>query len=210
MMAMMLLAVDCLSDTIPTTQNTLSLPNLVLLKTAIIISKKKIMTSSRENTSICLIEHDLNGDTLVTWSYPGVSLHIQALCIEKFNQHHSEKSAEPTPLLFFKVKSDWVYMDLSAARKDICSEITASALCIVTKVFNPEKYQALLLVLHEQFLSSGDPTKILEGYLSVYASEKFKSFDMSSFQDSDAMLAVSCVKDIVRYNPSTHNHCLSI
>jgi hypothetical protein len=160
--------------------------------------KERVMTS-RETTSICLLEHDLNGDTLVTWSYPGVDANLQSLCIDKFNQHYAaEKGAERTPFLFFKLKTDWVYMDLSATRRDVCSEITASSLCVVTKVFNPEKYQALLEVLHEQFLSSGDPTKILEGYLSVYASGKFKSFDMSSFQDSDAMLAVSCVKDIVR------------
>jgi hypothetical protein len=156
--------------------------------------------TNRESTSICLLEHDLNGDTLVTWSYPGVPAHLQALCIDKFKQHYTGKG-EPTPLLYFKVKSDWVYMDFAASRKEVCSEITASALCVVTKVFNPEKYQALLTVLHEQFLSSGDPTKILEGYLSVYASEKFKSFDMSSFDDSDALMAVSCMKDTVRSVP---------
>ena len=53
-------------------------------------------------------------------------------------------------------------MNMSPARKDM-SEIKASALCIVTKVFNPEKFETLLSVLHEQFQSTGDPTKILEG-----------------------------------------------
>lgn len=158
--------------------------------------------TNRENTPICLLEHDLNGDTLVTWSYPGVPSLLQSLCIDKFNTHHvAEKGTENISFLFFKVKSDWVYMDLAASRKEVFSEITASALCVVSKVFNPEKYKALLGVLHEQFLASGDPTKILEGYLSIYASEKFKSFDMSNFLDSSAMLAVSCVKDIVRWEP---------
>ena len=150
-----------------------------------------------DDFTMCLIENDLNGDTLVTWAYPGVEGHLQSLCIDKFNQHYVEKSSDMIPFIYFKVKNDWVYMNMSPARKDM-SEIKASALCIVTKVFNPEKFETLLSVLHEQFQSTGDPTKILEGYLSVYATDKFKNFDMSDFQDDDAMLAVSCVKDIVR------------
>mmetsp|Transcript_17122 Transcript_17122/g.28607 ORF Transcript_17122/g.28607 Transcript_17122/m.28607 type:complete len:352 (+) Transcript_17122:49-1104(+) len=154
--------------------------------------------NSRENNSICLLEHDMNGDTLVTWSYPGVPSHLQALCIDKFNQHFVDQGSESVPLLYFKMKSDWVYMNFSVARKDMHTEITSSALCVVTKTFNPEKYQVMLKVLHEQFLSSGDPTKILEGYLSVHATGKFKAFDMANFRDEDAQLSECCLKEIIR------------
>lgn len=165
-------------------------------------------SSSRENTSICLLEHDLNGDTLVTWSYPGVPPQLQVLCINQFTQHFAEQRAsDPAAhLLYFKFKSDWVYMHYSAARKDMCSEIISSALCVVTKTFNPERHQALLAVLHEQFLASGDPTKMLEGHLSVHATGKFKGYEAASFRDEDAMLSVSCVKDIVRYREHTYTH----
>jgi hypothetical protein len=68
----------------------------------------------------------------------------------------------------------------------------------VSKSFNPEKYGAMLAVLHEQFLASGDPTTILEGYLSIHATGKFKGFDSATFRDEDALLAECCLKDIVR------------
>lgn len=148
--------------------------------------------------SVCLLEHDFNGDTLAAWTYPGVTAELQTLCIDKFNHFYSEKEAHCASFLFFKIKGDWVYIVISKTRKDVSTEVVASALCLVAKVFSPEKFRALLALLHEQYLSSGDPTKILEGYLSVYTSQKFKSFNMSKYQDSDAYLSSSCIKDIVR------------
>jgi hypothetical protein len=168
--------------------------------------------STQESTSLCLLEHDLNADTLASWSYPAVPPPLQALVVLAFQQHlqphlHLQDpspshcispSPSTSPLLYFKHKSDWVYMQASRARKDVCADIVASALCVVSKSFNPEKYGAMLAVLHEQFLASGDPTTILEGYLSIHATGKFKGFDSATFRDEDALLAECCLKDIVR------------
>jgi hypothetical protein len=139
------------------------------------------------------------------------------LCIEKCNQ--DEKSI---PYLYFKVKSDWVYALTVPSQRDVTPDVNHVSLCLVSKIFNPDKYKAFLNILIEQYVTTGDPTKVLEGvffseylniclftifchigYLSIYATGRFAkgqlSFDLSSFQDSNAMLSVSVIKDISRY-----------
>lgn len=88
------------------------------------------------------------------------------------------------------------------ALKDVTPDVESVSLCLVSKIYNPEKYEAMINILIEQYLTTGDPTKLLEGYLSVYTTGKFSkgklSFDMDSYVDSKAMIAGSCLKDISR------------
>lgn len=88
----------------------------------------------------------------------GVSSDIQSLCIEKCTQ--DEKS---TPYLYFKVKSDWVYALTVSSQRDVTPDVNHVSLCLVSKIFNPEKYKAFLNILIEQYVTTGDPTKVLEG-----------------------------------------------
>jgi hypothetical protein len=93
------------------------------------------------------------------------------LCIEKCNQ--DEKSI---PYLYFKVKSDWVYALTVPSQRDVTPDVNHVSLCLVSKIFNPDKYKAFLNILIEQYVTTGDPTKVLEGvifcrilkYLFVY------------------------------------------
>ena len=93
----------------------------------------------------------------------GVSLTTQNLIIKKINP----VEGQPLPYLYFKLKSDWIYVHTLPSRRDVTPDVTSVTLCAVSKIFNPERYQALLAILIEQYLSSGDPTKILEGIISI-------------------------------------------
>lgn len=90
----------------------------------------------------------------------GVTSIIQLLCIEKCSRNEHN-----VPNLYFKIKSDWVYILTVQAHRDVTPEVNHVSLCLVCKVFNPEKYKAFLAILIEQYVSTGDPTKILEGYI---------------------------------------------
>jgi hypothetical protein len=166
-------------------------------------SKEKM--AYREQSAVALIEHDTNGDVMCVWSYPSVSLSLQSACIKLCSSDNEEQTQENITMpsfFYFKVKSDWIYVSSRDPIKEFTPDITKTSLCVVTKVFNPEKYQSLLDVLLEQYITSGDPTKILEAYLSVYATGKYAnkggSYDISTFKDSSAMLAVSEMLEISR------------
>jgi hypothetical protein len=91
-------------------------------------------------------------------SFLGVSLSTQNLIIKKINPVE-----QLLPYVYFKIKSDWIYIHTLPSRRDVTPDVTSVTLCAVSKIFNPERYQSLLAILIEQYLSSGDPTKILEG-----------------------------------------------
>ena len=58
---------------------------------------------------------------------------------------------------------------------DVCPDIKAASLVVVTKTFNPEKFNALLQILFQQYSQTGDPTKVLEGVLSVTTTGNFSN-----------------------------------
>mmetsp|Transcript_23351 Transcript_23351/g.24004 ORF Transcript_23351/g.24004 Transcript_23351/m.24004 type:complete len:359 (-) Transcript_23351:59-1135(-) len=152
--------------------------------------------SNREQTYVGIFEHDTNDDILCVWSFPGVPSIIQSLCIRRLTSDNSISN------FFFKYKSDWIYVNTLPSLQDITPDVTKVSVCLVSKVFNPEKYHNLLAILLEQYITTGDPTKLLEGYLSIYATGKFvkgrSSFELSSFDDSAALLASSSMKEIAR------------
>lgn len=155
------------------------------------------MSANRDSSlSIGLVEHDVNGDDLCVWTFPGLSPILQALCIKR-----TSTEGESTPFIYFKYKSDWVYAYTMPLGKDVVPDVKSASLCIAAKSFQPEKYGLLSKILFDQYSQSGDPTKVLEGFLSVHSVGKFSnkvgSFDNSQFKDGDAMLAVTCFKELL-------------
>lgn len=109
---------------------------------------------------------------------------------------------KPIPFIFFKVRSDWIYILSRDPIKEYSPDLTLVSMCIASKIFNPERYQLLLTIFMEQYVTSGDPTKVLEGFLSVFTTGKFSnsagSYDAASFKDTSAFIAVSEMQDISR------------
>lgn len=86
---------------------------------------------------------------------------------------------------------------------NIIPDVSSASICACTRSFNPEKYNAFLMVLFEQYLPNGDPTKILEGYLSIHTTGNFSNqagtFDVSLYKDNDALKLASnstCLQDL--------------
>lgn len=79
--------------------------------------------------------------------------------------------------------------------------LNGMSLCIVTRSFNPEKNHKLLELLAHQYVSTGDPTKILEGYLSAYTTGFFTnasgSFKASDYDDERALTENCKLKELV-------------
>jgi len=146
--------------------------------------------------SLLLVEHgEVLDDSLPVWSYPGASAQIQQLACARCFSTRSE-----APFIYFKYKNDWVYcLTMPTAFANIAS----ASCCVITKSFNPEKWNAVLQVLFEQYGSSSnaDPTKILEGYLSLVTIGSFSNaagtVALSSFPDADVYNQCNVVKDLV-------------
>jgi hypothetical protein len=147
------------------------------------------------NLSLGLVEHDVNGDDFCVWMYPSLSAVLQNVIISRISTE-----GQLSPYIYFKYKNDWVYALTMPVSKEIVTDVLSASIVIVSKSFNPEKFNSLAVILFEQYSSTGDPTKILEGYLSVHTSGNFSNkagtFDVSLFKDDDALLNVSCLKEL--------------
>ena len=145
---------------------------------------------------VLLVEHgEEEDDSLPVWSFPAASAQIQQLvCVRCFS------TRSEAPFIYFKYKNEWVYC---LTMPTVFPNITSASCCVLAKSFNPEKWNAVLQVLFEQYGSSSnaDPTKILEGYLSLVTTGHFSNaagtVALSSFPDADVCNQCNVVKDLV-------------
>jgi hypothetical protein len=72
---------------------------------------------------------------------------------------------------------------------------------LLSKSFNPEKYAALLQILVDQYAATGEPTSILQAYLSVYTTGSFSgpkdSWNSSMYPDNRALISGCSIKETV-------------
>ena len=52
--------------------------------------------------------------------------------------------------------------------------VTAVSVVLLSKTFNPEKFSALLTLLAGQYVSTGDPIRLLGSYLSVFTTKQVR------------------------------------
>ncbi len=155
------------------------------------------MASKDTQFAIAIVEHDTNGDDLCVWCFPAVSPELQSVCVKRCATEGSH-AAE----FYFKVKSDWIYAHSKQMAKDISRDVESFSICLVTKSFNPEKFNCILRLLVDQYVKSGDPTKVLEGYLSIHTTGKYSNaagnFSEVSFKDENVVKFESNLKDLVQ------------
>jgi hypothetical protein len=137
---------------------------------------------------VAIIEHDDNQDSMLVWMYPEFSKTLQKFCIDR-----SLAEGRENPFIFTKFNADWVYIFSSSVDKDVPT-VQSASICIATREFHPEKFSAMLPILMEQYRkASGDPVKVLEGILSIYATGNYSnaagSFSMNNFASTDAIVA---------------------
>ncbi|XP_013378729.1 protein FAM45A [Lingula anatina] len=142
-----------------------------------------------------LIEKDSNGDVLWTWSYPSVTENQRNLFIRK-----SRLQGETyTDFLYGQYKHTWYYIKTVSAADLV--KVTHFSLVLVSKDFNPEKYQALCNIMCQLYKNTGNPASMLESYLAVVTKgacngEENGKFTVSDFDARQAYIQGS-LKDVI-------------
>lgn len=149
------------------------------------------------------IDYTASKDVSTLYVYPAIpNATIHSTCVQ-----HALKEGKLESFIYFKVKNDWVYMlTVPNQGKSVVGAPGTNTLsfCVFARPFNPEKFAALIkLLLHQYTSHDEDPTKILAAYLSIHMTGTYTdhknaalSFQAQSFLDSDALKAVSAIKDV--------------
>ncbi|XP_072033845.1 DENN domain-containing protein 10-like [Amphiura filiformis] len=127
-----------------------------------------------------LIERDSNSDVLWTWSYPSISQEQRQL-IERKGCLDSDNSLL-IPFVYWQCNRQWFYVhtqDVSESAN--LPKVQRFSLVLITKDFNPEKYQTLCSILCQVYQTTGNPAKLLEQYLSVVTKGSCQSEENGTF-----------------------------
>lgn len=147
--------------------------------------------------TVAVVEKDRSDDALLVWSFPGLSSALQPVL-----EARSLKEGQACSTIYFKVRSEWVYMLTLPARSEVQPFVVQISICIVTKAFNPEKFTSILQIFYEQYVGTADPTKILEAYLSINTTGSYTNrigtFDNSQYRDTDAFAVESALSDLAK------------
>ncbi|XP_076467298.1 DENN domain-containing protein 10-like [Babylonia areolata] len=151
-----------------------------------------------------LIEKDTNGDVIWAWSYPSVTAEQREFLLLKSGL--GSENAIPVNYLYCQWRQVWYYIlrtDVSGGSESgHLSKVTDIALVLISRDFNPEKYETLCLIFLRQYKQTGNPTSMLEGYLSVVTRGTCANGENGKFSsgDYDKKQAYSkvCLKDIIQ------------
>lgn len=144
-----------------------------------------------QSLSLAVIEHDIHGDVLVVWTYPGMSSAMQNLCTKR-----AAVEGTSAPFIYLKAKNDWIYMLTTTVPDTTSTVVNASTFCIASTSFNPEKFNTLLQLMIKRYLENLDPTKALEAYLSIHTTGNYQNFQEASFPDSSVAAEGSVLKEL--------------
>jgi len=151
--------------------------------------------------SVAIIEKDVNEDILPTWEYPELDVELEEILLARSNLH---QETIPIRFSFSRYKNEWiyVYVNIRNPNSKTLQDILAFSLCVISTDFNPEKYIALCKIMSDLYVSTGDPLKVLECWLRVFARGSYSGGEIGDFSASDydernAYLATS-IKDVIR------------
>ena len=150
-------------------------------------------TFNSYSNSLAIIEHDIHEDVMVVWTYPGITAEVQHLCVKRCAQEGMS-----TPFIYLKLKNEWIYILTFPVPDSVDTVVLHSSICIATNTFNPEKYNAQLEHMQRGYLDGEalDPTKVLEVYLAVHSTGKFKNYDSNNYLDETACSCNSILRDL--------------
>jgi len=142
--------------------------------------------------AVAIVEKDKHGDVLVAWSYPQIDNNTEGIILDRAQL---TAPADTLCYSYSKHKSLWEYYMPMTVPGDSATlpAVSAVSVVILSKTFNPEKFQALLTLLAGQYVKTGDPIRILGSYLSVFTTKQVKvddeSWSASAYNDKQALLA---------------------
>lgn len=130
--------------------------------------------------SLAIAERDLNGDVMVTWSYPATSKPLDDEIQQRPGLQVEGAEEEDETWSFHNT---WMYTHTvtNRVKSEILPQTVALSISIQAKDYDPDKYACLCKILANVYISSGNPLRLLEGFLSVFTLGKFGSFDTAHF-----------------------------
>jgi len=132
--------------------------------------------------AIAIIEKDTNDDLFV-WSFPAVD--DDAREVLKARSGIKKSGNAETSFVYSKYKTLWHYSVLSRIENAKNSKVQSASVCILSELFNPEKFNVLAECALRAYSESLSPVPALKVYLNVVTSGKVKEEKYGTFTDAD-------------------------
>eukprot|EP00656_Telonema_subtile_P006188 TRINITY_DN12844_c0_g1_i3.p1 TRINITY_DN12844_c0_g1~~TRINITY_DN12844_c0_g1_i3.p1 ORF type:complete len:357 (-),score=63.56 TRINITY_DN12844_c0_g1_i3:95-1165(-) len=121
--------------------------------------------------AVSIVERDKHGEALCTWMYPTLG-DLEPVVVSRSQMGAAQI---PSEMLFSKFKNTWIYcLPCQNSNTSDLPRATAFSVCLLSKVFDPEQHLALLTLMSQLYAACGDPVRLLEGYLSVFAKGRWE------------------------------------
>lgn len=139
-----------------------------------------------ERFSLFLGEKDRFGELMGVWSFPSTTSQQQALLIEHAESRSSSQHALSENGDFYVVKigaNEWYYCLRRPVRR-LEQDIDALECClslITTCSYNRVKYEAVLNLLLDLYMNSGNPTKMVDAVMNFQAKGSFQNVNLKSY-----------------------------
>ncbi|XP_062518581.1 DENN domain-containing protein 10-like [Corticium candelabrum] len=153
-----------------------------------------------------LIEKDINSDVIWVWSYPTIEDEVREVIMRKCclssNDRESADSLALIPFTFGHFGRTWYYVHSRATEsEEVLQKVTHVALVLLAKDFNPEKYETLSGILLHNYMTTGNASRVAEGFLSVFTrgvcpDPNGEQFQVKAFDIRKAYIA-SSIKDVI-------------
>lgn len=130
--------------------------------------------------AVGVLERDNHAETMCSWCYPTLG-DLESVVIDRARMDEDEV---PSGLMFSKFKNTWIYiLPVLNSNRRILPAVDLFSIALVSKSFDPEKWGTLVKLMGQAYSDSGDPVRLLEGFLSVFAKGAWeaKSISGSSF-----------------------------
>ncbi|XP_070541116.1 DENN domain-containing protein 10-like [Ptychodera flava] len=147
-----------------------------------------------------LIEKDRHGDVLWTWAYPAITQNKRNLLMKKCCLKPDSDGL--VTFVFGQFKRQWYYIYTTAVEESpVLSKVKHFSLVLLSRDYNPEKYETLCQILSKAYKESGNPATLLESYLAVLTKGSCPSEDNGTFAvkeyDVRKAYVASPIKDVI-------------
>jgi hypothetical protein len=152
-----------------------------------------------------LIEKDVNSDVTWVWSYPTVDEDFREMLIRKCCLSSDKEASDSAPLLpfiFGHFGRTWYYLLTETVEdQEVLPKVTNVTMVLLAKDFSPEKYETLASILLGAYLTTGNASHVVKGFLSVFTrgvchNPNGDQFQLKSFDVRKSYIA-SSIKAII-------------
>jgi len=139
--------------------------------------------ASQSLQGVGVIEKDVNGD-LISWYFPALDKDLETVIKSRCGLNPTGKDNEDVSFHFSKFRSHWIYVQLTPIDSTKNNKVVSAAIFVVSQIFNPAKYEALLKLFTAGYLDKSSPMPIMQYYLSVFTAGKVAT-PYGNFADAD-------------------------